>query len=451
MSKKVFGVKKQGSIRDIPIPNRESVHKLDLGASSGENGGSNKATHRENSKDSHNNHHMNNRLQNTKQNMNKQIGIKLGILGVFVLLLLTAYSYFFHSATVVVQERSTEAVLAGEALSASITSEDATTLSFTRVGPITKTETLFVEGTQEENRQTKATGELIVYNTDSTEKNYIKNTRFATENGLVYRAFNRFSIPKGSEENPGSTRVLVVAENPGEKYNSESGLSFTLPALKEQGDPAYDAIRAEQGEALTGGYSGIVKVPSDQDIQEAQVKLGSRLDGQLFDVFKASLEEGTISFPIFMSESDPTFTEEVNEQKEGVDVVARTQLYGIAFDKSEFQKAIAEKVLGQDVNLDGVTITNIDELEFALTDNEFDPEKSENVSFTVTGKGQFVWKVDEEQVKDIVAGKLKSHIENNLVAGVSELSITSVDVSPFWRRLLPKKSDNIRVIIDSQN
>jgi hypothetical protein len=191
-------------------------------------------------------------------------------------------------------------------------------------------------------------------------------------------------------------------------------------------------------------------VPSEQDIQEAQAKLSTRLENDLFDSFLASLEDGMITYPVFTESSDPTYTEEVNDQDGGVDVVARMQVYAAVFDASDLQEAIAQSVLGPDVEVSGVSITNLDQLDFTLTDNDFDPQTSENISFDVTGEGQFVWEVDEELVAQTAAGKLGSHIENDLVSELSDVSITDVSISPFWRRSLPSNPADIDVIIQTQ-
>lgn len=433
MSDKVFGTERKGSIKDIPLPENKSGNNLDL-SKPGESGQPPVSSGRG----------VNN--WDKSRSRNRRAGTKWIGIGLGVLLLLVAYSFLFHRSTVEIDQQSQNVVVTNKEYSAALQGgED--TLEFVSIEPFVKTERIFVEGSIEENRQTTASGVITVFNTDDSEKNYIKNTRFQTPEGNVYRAFNRFTIPAGSEENPGSTEVLVVAENPGTEYNSEEGLTFKLPALREQGSPSYDLVYAEQTEPLTGGYSGVVRVPLEEDIQEAEDELRESLEEGLAAEFRETLSDEYVIRNEFIELADPVFTQEPDEERGGVEVVARGELYAVVFRKDEFERFLARDLISEYQGED-IDIANISELTINVSDEDFSPEDGSEFSFMVVGEAQFLWPVDETQVKELLAGKLRSHVENDLVVGLDHVTVSDVSVSPFWRRSLPSNTDRITININ---
>lgn len=433
MSEKVFGTEPKGSIKDIPLPENKSRNSLDLSKpiqGAGQPVSSGRGV----------NNWDNSRSQNKRSGM-KWFGIAAG-----VLLLLVAYSFLFHRATVEVDQQSQNVVITNQEYNASLQGGDGV-LEFVRIEPFVKTERVFVEGSVEENRQTKASGVITVYNTDTTEKNYIKDTRFETAGGNIYRAFNRFTIPAGSSDNPGSVEVLVVAENPGTEYNSAEGLRFTLPALREQGSPSYELVYAEQTEPLEGGYSGVVRVPLEEDIEEAEEALEQTLESSLASDFRATLSDEYVIRNEFLVLGDPVFTQSPDEERGGVEVVARAELYAVVFRKNDLENFLAENLI-ESYQGEPIDIANIDALTITLSDDEFDPASDTEMAFTIVGEAQFLWPIDENQITQLLAGKLRSHVENDLVVGLDHVTVSDVSVSPFWRRKLPNNTDRITININ---
>jgi len=425
MTEKVFGTEKKGSIRDIPLPTENSsANKLDLQNKNSEN--------------------FDNWSQMKRKN--KRFGSK--IIGFILLCLIGAgiYSFLFHSAEVTVTSASEQVTIASREFNSALNPSD-DQVAFTRVNPYKKTETLYVEGSEEENKQTKTTGTITVYNTDSQPKTYIKNTRFQTESGLVYRAFKKFVIPAGTEENPGSTEVVIVAENPGEKYNSQSGATFKLPALKEQNNPSYDLVYASQTEPLEGGFSGVIRVPTEDDIEEAKTKLRATIELDLEKGFAESLPDNYIVNKDYISVSDVVFIEKPNSEKGGLDIEAQATLESVVFEKEIFDLFMAKQLLEDYQTGKSYVIDNIPELTMELQ-GDIDPATVEEFSFTVSGNVAFRSPVDVEEVKKLVSGNLKSHITSGLVTGLETVNIKEVSVSPFWRRTLPGNAEQITVTVE---
>ena len=88
------------------------------------------------------------------------------------------------------------------------------------------------------------------------------------------------------------------------KFNSDEGLTFTLPGLV--GTEDFDGISAVQSGPITGGYSGIIKVPTDDDIEVAQELLSKQMNDSIKQEFADRMPDGFIIHPDlqFVSEID---------------------------------------------------------------------------------------------------------------------------------------------------
>jgi len=96
-----------------------------------------------------------------------------------------------------------------------------------------------VQSTSEDTVKEKASGQITVFNdfNENTQR-LIKNTRFETSEGLIYRIQNSVVVPGQTVDSsgktvPGSIVVTVYSDQPGEKYNI--GLTdFTIPGFKRR-------------------------------------------------------------------------------------------------------------------------------------------------------------------------------------------------------------------------
>lgn len=429
MTEKVFGSENNGSIRDIPLPGSQGEGtSLNLKGPEGGNTGLDD--------------------WGSAKRKNKRSLYKLVVFVLLIIGAVTAYSIMFHTASVTVTPKVKTVAITPQDFKATIQGGD---VEFTRVNPFSKTIEMNIEGSIEENRQTKSSGLITVFNTDSKSKNYIKNTRFQTEDGRIYRAFQRFVIPAGSSENPGEVDVLVVAENPGEKFNSQEGLSFKLPALKENGDPDYNLVYARQKEALSGGFSGVVRVPTSDDVDEAKEKLRARIEQELQEEFFKAMPETYFVDESYVAMSEVSFTEQPNQAEGGLDLSATAELTGVAFEKQTLENFLASQYVADYTGDSVVNILNISELDSSITSSDFDPSVSEEFRFTVEGEGEFIWTQEAGDIAQLLAGRLQSHISSGLINGLSNVASLEVDIKPFWRRSLPKDYNNIDVTINNNN
>jgi len=306
-----------------------------------------------------------------------------------------------------------------------------------------------IPATKERQVERKASGNIIVYNKHSgVVQPLIKNTRFETPEGKIYRIKESVSIPGTTvlegEIVPGSLEVTVYADEPGESYNI--GLSdFTVPGFK--GTPQFENFYARSKTAMTGGFSGVVKYPSEEDIKVAREELQHTLKEQL-------LTEANVQKPDnFILYEDGIFISYEGGDKIGetsgdtAHITERATLNGVIFNKDELAKFIAKNALQN--RYDGsaaVTISNMDQIIFNIVDKESVSPFDESIPFSLSGTAEVIWTVDEEGLKAALVGKPKKGLQFQEVLGAFPyIERAEASIKPFWKRTFPDNVDKIRI------
>jgi len=182
-----------------------------------------------------------------------KFGIRL-IAGVAVLVLLIAAVFVFSGATVTIEPRQKNIKVDIEAVA-----KNSGELAYETIA-VGGVKTVYLQATGESKVEKKASGTIIVYNNySSAPQRLIKNTRFETPTGLVYRIDKSIIVPGTRVESgkiiPGSVETTVFADLPGPNYNI--GLNdFTVPGFK--GTPRYEGFYARSKTTMAGGFIGNV-------------------------------------------------------------------------------------------------------------------------------------------------------------------------------------------------
>ena len=309
-----------------------------------------------------------------------------------------------------------------------------------------KTSVSPVAVTGEEEVAEKARGEIIVFNDfDANSQRLIKNTRFETPEGLVFRIQNSVVVPGQKKDStgkliPGSIEVTVYADQPGEEYNV--GLKdFTIPGFK--GSKRFDKFYARSKTAMVGGFEGIKKVASEEDVENMQTQLSFELKKELVDQIKTQIPEGFILYEeAIFSEANFLGTKDLAE---GVGVEEKVSVYAVIFNKSNLSKYVAENSIE---NYDGadLIISNLEELDFEIKNkDDVVPWVEERFVFSLKGECNFEWLYDEESLKNDLVGKLKDNI-NQILSQYPSIDSAEVVIKPFWKNSFPRSTGKIEVI-----
>ena len=308
-----------------------------------------------------------------------------------------------------------------------------------------------VPATGSETIHQKSSGEIIVYNNYSVQtQKFVKNTRFETPDGKIYRVQKSISVPgktgSGSSVAPGSVIATVYADEEGETFNI--GLSdFTLPGLK--GTPMFGGIYARSKTPMAGGFSGVRKIISDTDRQAAEIELRKITQDKLTERVRQEKPEGFVLY------DDGIATEFISDSKESgasaanantVTMRMRAILRGVMFNESDLSQYIARKTVD---NFDGgvVTIPDIASLRFVLLNKEkLSLVDAQSISFGLSGPSRIVWSVDADSLKEKLAGTPKIDFQK-IMGSFLNIERAEVSIKPFWKTSFPENSQKIKVEI----
>jgi len=302
-----------------------------------------------------------------------------------------------------------------------------------------------VKATGEEQVTEKATGRITIYNEyEEEEQRLLKETRFESPNGLIYRIPSSVVVPGLTRDAtgnviPGKIEVEVVADKPGEQYNIAPA-KFTVPGFKDL--PQYQSFYAISENPIDGGFDGVRKVISESDRSQAESTLKSQLKDELIKM----AQEKTTPDALVLANESMILYEVLGDKVEGnnVSVTARGTIKAVSFNSEEFSNSIARSLFSVS-DTENISISNIPELDVTISRTE----GNNRATVDVSGNIDFLWKNDIELLKEKLAGIEKVSIDETvqMFPGIEKIS---AEIMPFWSKRIPEDVSKIK-IIDSKN
>lgn len=360
-------------------------------------------------------------------------------IGLGTAVVLFAVFSLMKSATLAYTPKTSDLSFENETYTAYKTGSDGVLLF--SVVKISDTKGVEAPATGETQVSRRASGTIIVYNDASTQpQRLIRNTRFETPDGKIYRVQNDITIPGKSDSTPGSLEITVVADEPGASYNI--GLTdFTLPGLKN--DPRYTTIYARSKTPMSGGFVGTEKAVSAEDLTAARAKLDAALNQELLEAARAQVPADFVLFPSLST----TVYEDLPQSSStasSVMVNRRGDMYAVIFKRSDLVEYMKNKELSVAPNqsieipdLSNLTVT------FAGTPPQ-DLIKATQVTITVNGAATAVWVTNEDMLRRDLAGVEKSDLASVLKNYPSIVSADAI-IRPFWKGAFPLEEEEITI------
>jgi hypothetical protein len=283
-----------------------------------------------------------------------------------------------------------------------------------------------------------ASGKIVISNAQASPQTLIKNTRFESPNGLIYRIQDSITIPAGSPTSPGTLEVTVYADAGGDTYNIGPA-TFTVPGLKDSA--SFDLVTAKSDGPMTGGFSG-ERASVGQATRDAQdSKNRAALETSLREGMQEALPEGYTLVPgaSFVSYTPAPDTAGSDNK---VTVTTKGTMTAAIFPQAALAKAIAYKVVGsyagQPISLpnpEGLTLTS--SIEGA-------PVGQETFTFSLNGNTTLVWDIDPTRIAGAVAGKTRGAAES-ILQSFPEVASATLVLRPFWSGSFPDDPADISV------
>lgn len=304
-----------------------------------------------------------------------------------------------------------------------------------------------VAATGQEDASVKATGKIIVSNEFSTTpQKLVKNTRFESPSGLVYRISDSIEIPgytKGSNGSitPGVVTATVVADGAGESYNLTTG-RFTIPGLK--GSEQYDKMYANTDkEGIVGGFEGKKFIIDETELATTKQKMQTELRDKLLARIETERPNGFILYKdaiTFSYDSLPA----TGASNNAATLKERAMLHVPLFNEAAFASFLAKETVpsykGEAVHLrDPQTLTfkyDVQPLE--------DISTKDSLTFDLSGTTQIIWNFDEEALKKELASQSESALPT-ILKDYPSIDKAQAVVRPIWKGSFPSNLDEIKV------
>ena len=289
----------------------------------------------------------------------------------------------------------------------------------------------------------KASGTITVFNDYSTDGvKLIKNTRFQSASGLIFRTPAEIIVPGKKGATPGEVRVTVVADQAGESYNVAAG-RFTVPGLQSSPD-MYAKVYARSDVAMAGGFVGDKPGVADGALQGAIAQVRSRLEQKARDSALAQSTDTATAFADIARisyQSLPSTTEAGG----GVRIHEKARVEVPIFESAKFASAVA-RMVSADAESASIRIEGVARL-VAQPTSTSTVFLSDPLQFTLTGTAELVWNIDELALTTALAGKDKSAFES-IVTGFPGIQTATARIQPFWSSVFPTSPADIKVKIE---
>jgi hypothetical protein len=360
--------------------------------------------------------------------------------GVALLVLTFAIFSIFQGATLAYIPKSQAIVFNGDVFTTRQTGEGGLLYSVVK---LSRTKGVEVAASGGGKVERKASGTIIIYNTNTQEQKLRATTRFETPDGKIYQIADTLTIPGktllGGIESPGTVEVVVQSASPGAQFNT--GLTdFTIPGLK--GTSLFVSVYARSKTEMSGGFVGQEKSVKDQDGIEAKTQLDKALREELLAEAQAQVPVDFIMLPTL---STVTFRDLLQTDAASADHVMLNRgadLLGIMFKRSDLTRYLASDKMklasGESVDLDGMDVLNFDLADKLATASS----TAGMISFKVTGESRAIWQIDEVALKADLVGRHKKDIPSILNNYPNILSATTT-IRPFWKSSFPSNGKNI--------
>jgi hypothetical protein len=360
---------------------------------------------------------------------------------VSVSILVSLFTFIFNSATVTIVPKYKDVEDFGRPIVFALVTQNATdtqsvpytiaTSSLSKTKSLTLSESRKVEA--------KASGKVIIYNNyDSNPQKLIKNTRFESAKGKIYRINQSLTIPGKKGQTPGSIEVMLYADSNGADYNSDA-TDFTIPGFK--GTPRESAFYARSKGAITGGSSGKVSLASLSDVNAAKDELALELAQEIkADLLKVK-KEGYIGL---YSGIEITYSDNEDQVLKGI--TGTYQVTATGYLMLADGKKLAQSIAKTTREYDGepVRLAYVDSLSF--TRKEIDHIGSPlPLSILVEGKPRVIWNSDADAIKEMVKGKKRDEFKP-LMKAITSIEGAEISFSPMWLSTFPTDTIKISVV-----
>lgn len=282
----------------------------------------------------------------------------------------------------------------------------------------------------------KATGTIIISNSyDENPQSLVDNTRFVASNGKTYRLVAGVTVPgarvSGGNIVAGTITANIQADDMGEAYNIASS-HFTIPGFA--GTSKYDKIYADTSTAIKGGFTEVITVLSQADVDSNKDKVVANLAIKIKQEAESKYKDKKIFIDGVQPEVIITPNIPVDTESKKFDLKVKVKYDTLSSSSNDFNYLVAKK-LASSLPADQELIQEGLEANKTLV-SSFDKQTGQEM-VKVDAKGFIITKVDKNKIKDQIGGKSQRDASSYL-STLKDVSEARVVLWPIWVRTVPR-------------
>lgn len=297
-------------------------------------------------------------------------------------------------------------------------------------------------------KPTKASGKITIFNKAGTaSQTLVKNTRFETPNGLIYRIQNDVKVPGTSKVDgkivPGSITVTVVADQAGSKYDINES-DFTIPGFKTNSNK-FTNIFGRSSTPITGGADENAFGVDPTLRKVAQEAIQTRLKSTLLKQAQAQKTANSVIFDSASKISFEHLADTASADGQQVTIHERGIISSVAFDRN----LLGKMILGDAISAvgDSAEIRGMDTLRFATdTNSSASIWQPKPFYFTLSGAVDVVGIVDKDKLAKDLSGVARGDL-NKILLTHPTVGKANAIIRPFWRGSFPANPASIKIEI----
>ena len=323
------------------------------------------------------------------------------------------------------------------------------------------------------NSATSAQWTVTIYNELTTDQALKPNTRFITEDGIVFRTDSWVNVPKSRTENGitqiGTVDVLLRADPSDEsgkviwsRGNVPIDTIFSIPGLKFNRDKVY----AKAKEAFNGGTDPKIHVVTEAEVQKFKGIMHEQLSRVARTKLQTWIDESNTKwgeqYALLMGDTvtlsgeliDIQWGKKIGDLADDIELKWTLNVTALVYDRKAtidyLTSIFREKLLyGTDKELgihdDTLRLTNI----VSRADDDSNIKATMEMNATITYDLENASNEMTRRMKVIIAGLSENEAITRLI---NEWHVREVSIrfSPFWMSHVSSNMDNIEFIIKNE-
>ncbi len=288
----------------------------------------------------------------------------------------------------------------------------------------------------------KASGDIIIYNNfnNNTQK-LVKNTRFESADGKIFRIVDSVTVPAKIGNAPGSVNVKVTADSVGESHNIPSG-KFTIPGFK--GSPRYTGFYAESKKAMSGGSNSEKIFFAGSDIETSKMEMQAQLRTSILadtSLVKKNKYINAENLLTIVYENNIKALESGADDKLKVTAIGKV----ILINEDELAKNIASKIY-KDYKDEKINFSEKNNLSFTFSSTN-SGSVDEALDFNVSGEFSAVFETDSDSIsRSLISKENNQNNFNEIMSGFTNIKSATTKIFPPWSNTFPSNYKKINII-----